>query len=176
MEIDIHMNIEKISVGKVLKPQGIKGEVKVLPLTDLEALAEIKAVYLQGETEPRRVERCAVRGGYAFILLSGVPDRNAAEALRGKELYAEIKEVKLKKGVYFVRDIIGCTLLDSGGAVLGAVTNIDNYGSADVYTAESGGRVFRFPFIKALKSKVDLANKTVSIDKKVFEEICIYED
>ena len=170
-------NIEKVIIGKILKPQGIRGEVKVVPLTyDLEALEKIKVVYAGNETEPRKVEHCAVRGGYAYILISGVTDRNGAEALRGKELYIEKKGVKLKKGVYFVKDIIGCTLSDSGGAVLGAVTGIDNYGSADVYTAESGGKVFRFPFVKSLNASVDLDKKTVVVDKKVFGEVCVYEN
>ena len=173
-------------IGKILKPQGIKGEVKVMPLTDdLDMLSKIKAVYIggigrvdgtsrvDGMGEFVAVKHCIVRGGEAYILLAGVNTRNDAELLRGKELYIGKADVKLKKGVYYVKDILGCRLFDSDGTLLGVVTQIDNFGSADVYTAENEGRVFRFPFIKALKAKIDLENKAVTVDKKTFEEVCV---
>ena len=175
--------IDKTIIGKVLKPQGIKGEVKVMPLTnDLDMLAGIKAVYIGGvgagsaDGEPAAVKHCSVRGGYAYILLAGIDTRNGAELLRGKELYISKADVRLKKGAYYVKDVIGCQLLDSDGAVLGVIAQIENFGAADVYTAENEGRVFRFPFIKALKPKVNLESKTVTVDKKIFEEMCVYED
>ena len=177
------MDTELKIIGRVLKPQGIKGEVKIMPLTDdLDMLAEIKTVYISGTSrvdgvgEPVAVKNCSVRGDGAYILLAGVNTRNDAELLRGKELYIDKKDMKLKKGVYYVKDISGCRLYDSENALLGVITQIDNFGSADVYTAENDGRVFRFPFIKALKAKVDLENKTVAVDKKIFGEVCVYED
>ena len=166
-------------IGKIIKPQGIRGEVKVQPLNAVEVFEKLKAVYLSGASrvdgkgEPIAVKSCSVRGGYAYILLAGIATRNDAELLRNKELYIEKAEIKLKKGAYFIKDIIGCKLLDSSGAALGVVTQIDNFGSADVYTAENDGQVFRFPYIKALKPKVDVDNKTVTVDKAVFNEVCV---
>ena len=165
----------KTIIGKVLKPQGITGEVKVMPLTaDFDMLAGIKAVYIGGE--PVTVKHCSVRGGSAYILLAGVGTRNDAELLRGKELYINKADIKPKKGSYYVKDITGCQLLDGDGAVLGVIAQIDNFGAADVYTAENEGRVFKFPFVKALKPKVNLESKTVTVNKKVFDEVCVYED
>lgn len=169
--------MEKILIGKIIKPQGIRGEVKVQPLTDdLETVSKAKALYLDGGDTPVAVEACAIRGGCAYILLEGVSTRNNAEALRGRELYAEKKDEKLKKGVYYIKDIIGCRLFDSGGAELGIITEIGNYGAADVYTACNEGKTFRFPFIKALKAKVDIGNKAVTVDAEIFTEVCVYED
>ena len=168
--------MEKVILGNIVKPQGIRGEVKVRPQTvDLEAVGRIKEVFFEsGETV--KVENCAVRGGFAFIKLFGVNTRNDAESLRNKTLYMEKKEVKLKKGEYFVKDIIGCRLSAFEGLELGVITAIDNFGAADVYTAEtSDGKVFRFPYIKALKAEIDTAGKTMKVDGKVFSEVCIYE-
>ena len=164
---------DKTLIGKIIKPQGIRGEVKVLPLNAVEHFEKLKAVYLNGAGEPVPVKSCSVRGGYVYILLAGITARNDAELLRNKELYIEKAEIKLKKGAYFIKDVIGCKLLDSSGAALGVVTQIDNFGSADVYTAENDGRVFRFPYIKSLKPKVDIDNKTIIIDRKIFDEICV---
>ena len=76
---------ENLIVGTILKPQGIRGELKVKPYTDSpEDFKEFKNLYLDGEK--RRVLSVRVGDGMVFLGLPGVPDRNAAELLRGKNL------------------------------------------------------------------------------------------
>ncbi len=168
--------MKKTLIGTIVKPQGIRGEVKVRCETaELADVLDAAEFYIDGGAPVKSVS-AAVRGGFAFIKLSGVNTRNDAEALRGKQLFAEERLVKLKKGEYFVKDIIGCRLVDTGGTLLGVITAIDNFGAADVYTAETAdGRVFRFPFIKALKAKVDTVNQTMAVDPQVFSEVSIFE-
>ena len=74
-----------LTVATILKPQGIRGEVKVMPFTDsAEDLKSFSKVIIDG-TE-YKVLACRAAGGYAYLTLRGVPDRNAAELLRGRDV------------------------------------------------------------------------------------------
>ena len=76
---------DTLTVGVVLKPQGIRGELKVKPYTDTaEDFAAFRRVFLDGEEY--KVLSVRTGGGAVFLGLRGVADRNAAELLRGKEV------------------------------------------------------------------------------------------
>lgn len=167
--------MEKVVIGKILKPQGIRGEIKVLPSID-DAYLDIKAVYLEGRDGALTVEKCSLRGGFAFLHLEGVSDRNAAEALRGKRLSIDRVNLNLEEGEYLVSDLLKCYIYDDKGDKLGRLTAVDNYGAADVYTAEDGKKVFRFPMIPALNRVVDFENRRITVDGKTLAEVTVYED
>ena len=76
---------DKLNVGEILKPQGIRGELKVKPFTDdAEVFRDFTRVFV--EETPYKVLSVRTGGGLVFLGLKGVPDRNAAELLRGKQL------------------------------------------------------------------------------------------
>ena len=77
---------DKLTVGEVLKPQGIRGELKIKPFTDdAEVFCAFSRVFV-GDT-PYKVLSVRTGGGAVFLGLKGVADRNAAELLRGKQVY-----------------------------------------------------------------------------------------
>ena len=79
---------KNLVIGEVIKPQGILGEVKVKPYTDdVSRFQSLKEVYVCGETY--RVLNARIAQDAVYLSLSGVPDRNAAERLRGK--FLEVK-------------------------------------------------------------------------------------
>ena len=98
---------ENLIVGTILKPQGIRGELKVKPYTDSpEDFKEFKNLYLDGEK--RRVLSVRVGDGMVFLGLSGVPDRNTAELLRGKNLELDRDEApEPEEGRYYIVDLLG---------------------------------------------------------------------
>ena len=167
---------EKLLIGEILKPQGILGEVKIKPYTDdNRRFLKLREVFV-GETL-YKVLGARVGGDFVFLAFSGVADRNAAELLRGKMLYVERENaVPLKKGVYFIVDVVGCNIVDEEGTVYGTVTEITQ-AARDIYTAKSPeGKIFRFPFLKDLVSEVDVENRTVTVRKKRLQEVVCYED
>ena len=95
-------------IGLVAKPQGIKGELKVNPLTDdIERFSSLKKVLIEGVEY--KVLSAKIGGGVVFITLSGVQDRNSAETFRGKFLCVERKDaVKLPENHYFVASFHYC--------------------------------------------------------------------
>jgi len=172
--------MDHIIIGTILKPQGIRGEVKA-EVTLAEGFKNLKAVYLDGEVVPQKgaepftVTSVSLRGGFAYILFEGYDTREAADTLRDKSLCIPRAALKLKKGEYLQRDILGCALLDETGKSYGTITDIDSYGAADVYTVADGAKTLRFPFLKTLNAKINVAEKTIIVNSAALTEIIIFD-
>ena len=87
-----------VCVGKIIKPQGIKGEVKILPLIDIPAIFNGKHP-LFIERKPTKIKTATFRLGYGYVLFDEIRDRNVAENYR-------------KKIDERVRNILGATQID----------------------------------------------------------------
>ena len=163
---------ERLVVGTVLKPQGIRGELKVKPYTDApEDFKAFKNLYLDGEK--RRVLSVRVGDGMVFLGLSGVPDRNAAELLRGKNLELDRDEApEPEEGRYYIVDLLGLSIVTEEGEELGILTDVKQAAS-DIYTLEKDGREILFPAVKGVVTEVDLENKRLVVDKKRFMEVAV---
>ena len=168
--------MNKITVGQVIKAFGIKGEVKVKPYTDdVMRFKKLRIVYI-GET-PYKIIACRIAEGFVYLSFIGVNDRNDAEKMVGSMLEIDrINAVELEEGSYFIADMVGCKVVLSDGKVIGKLTDVAQYGAADVITVVDGEKVCRFPFIKKLNSIVDVENKIMTLDAKVFSEVSVYED
>lgn len=169
--------MNKIVIGKVLKPQGIKGEIKVeVNSQDKQLACSLKEVYLDGVCYQVLSAKNLVNG--VFFKLDGVNDRNQAELLRGKEVAFDRGRMKpLDNGRYLVSDIIGCKVM-ADDKILGEIEDILQYGAADVYVVKGGayGKNFMFPCLKKVLLKVDVQNKTICLNSEVLEQIAVYED
>ena len=165
----------KLTIGEIVKAQGIKGEVKVRPLTDDPAQFGRHRSLLVGGC-PLKVRGASVRGGFVYLLFDGIADRNAAELLVGKRIEIDRGQAApIGKDEYYIVDLVGCRVLLSDGTPLGVLDSVDNFGSADIFTV-NGDRTVRFPFLRRLGLSYDGQAKTVTIDKARFEEVCCYED
>lgn len=169
--------MDKIIIGKVVKPQGIKGEIKVDILSsDKELVYGLKEIYLDDKIYEIITVKNLVNG--VFFKLKGINDRNEAELLRGKQVsFAREKMPKLQEGRYLVTDIIGCEVIVND-LIVGTIQNILQYGAADVYvvTGANGKKDFMFPCLKKVLEKVDIANKKIYLNFEVLEQIAVYED
>ena len=106
-----------IVIGEIVKAQGVKGELKIMPMTDNEErFLKLKSVVIDGET--RDVTSARVSPNGVFITINGVDDRNAAELLRGKKISVTRENaVKPPKGRYFIVDLIGIVVVIEGDTV-----------------------------------------------------------
>ena len=166
--------MSRLIIAEVLKPQGIRGEIKVKTFTDApENVKAFKTVYIDGN--PYKILSFRVgNDGAAYLGLRGVPDRNAAELLRGKTIEGERDDGPiLDEGQYYIVDIIGLLCETEEGEALGTVTDISNF-SSDIYTIEKAGKKILFPAVKGVIKRVDLESKKLVVDKKIFDEIAVY--
>lgn len=166
--------MSRLVIAEVLKPQGIRGEIKVKTFTDTpENVKAFKIVYIDGN--PYKILSFRVGSdGAAYLGLRGVPDRNAAELLRGKTIEGERDDGPiLEEGQYYIVDILGLLCETEEGEELGTVTDISNF-SSDIYTIEKAGKKILFPAVKGVIKRVDLENKKLIVDKNIFDEIAVY--
>ena len=166
--------MDRLVIGEVLKPQGIRGELKVKTFTDFpEDVKAFGTVYIDSVAYKILSFRVGTDGA-AYIGLRGIPDRNAAELFRGKKLEGAREDAPaLEEGQYYIVDIIGLSCETESGEVLGIVKDVKNL-SSDVYTIEKAGKQILFPAVKGVVKKVDLTAKKLIVDKAVFDEIAVY--
>ena len=167
----------QILVGKILKPQGIKGEVKVKPMLDkLERFSSFKHFFVGREKVVFDVEKIDVRFGYAYVTFSNIKTRNYAERLRNKDLFVSRDDFgKLDENSYLLEDLMGLDIVYAGTKqCVGKIIDIDQFGSADVINILStNGRTYQLPFLKAVFVDIDLASNVAYVDKTLYEEMKI---
>lgn len=168
--------MDYIVVGEILKPQGVRGELKIKPITDdPRRFRKLRAVYIDDRLF--RIQSCRINES-VFLKLEGIDDRNEAQKFVGKFLRIDrLYAITPDEDSYFIVDLIDCKIIGSDGNFLGTVTSVDNYGSADVVTAHSeDGKIFRFPFLKRVFVSVDTAEKTITANTRELESVSVYED
>lgn len=168
--------LEYFKIGLIVKPQGIRGELKVQPLTDdISRFSGLKEVIIEGKNY--KISRSVLAGNAVILALDGVSDRNAAETFRGKFLLVKRDDAApLESGRYFIADIIGCTVVTDGGEEIGKVTEVTS-AKTDIFTlACKDGRIIRFPFLKDALVGVDTENGKITVKAKRFSEIACYEN
>lgn len=161
-------------IGVVAKPQGIRGELKVIPYTDdVNRFNGLKNVLIDGKNFSVRNAK-AVCGG-AIILLDGINDRNSAELFRGKELFVKREDaIKPAKGRFFIEDLIGCKLF-CGEETVGEITDV-TVANTDYFTVSTDNGVMRFPFLNDVVLRVDVENGRIFVDEKRLKEVACYEN
>jgi 16S rRNA processing protein RimM len=126
-----------VTVGRVLSPHGIRGEVKVHPLSDFPERFQAGAqVWLKGA--PVRIERSRWQGRIVVLKFEGIDDRDAVETIRDAELLIPEAAPLNEENVFYQHDILGMTVRDLEGRELGKVTDIFSIGS-NVCVIDGGG-------------------------------------
>lgn len=163
---------DKITVAIVLKPQGIRGEIKVKALTDsAEALTAFKSVLIDGEEY--FVLSARAQGEFAYLNLKGIADRNAAELMRGKNIEVERSKMpELPDGRYYIADLMGCTVVNERGDMLGTVVDVTP-AKTDIFTIERDGKPVMFPAADGVITKVEEGAKRITVNGKRFKEVSI---
>lgn len=155
----------RVAIGEITAPQGVRGEVRVQPLTDHpERFVSLRQVWLG---EPRnvrvQVEQARPHKGFWVVKLGGIQDRNQAEVLRGVRLEVEPEErVPLKPGEYYVDDLLGLPVVTVEGRLLGRLEDVLRTGANDVWVvrgdpARGEVREVLLPALKDVVRQVDLA-------------------
>ena len=123
-----------VLLAVVIGAQGLKGEVKAKVFTDTpDALPRYGLLHNSGGRKFKITAFRPAKEGEAVIAFEGVGDRNAAEALKGTQLFVERAALpQTEEDEFYHADLIGLEARDSEGRVLGKVAAIHNFGASDV--------------------------------------------
>jgi len=160
--------LEYISIGQIVNTHGIKGEVKVYPLTDdIKRFDQVKHVYIEegNELKVLRVASVKYLKNMVIIKFAGIDDVNSAEKLRNKYIKVHRKDtVKLPKDTYLICDLIGIEVRTESGDVLGKVKEVLRTGSNDVFVVKSEDKEILIPGLKSVFKKIDIENQEIIVE------------
>ena len=154
-------------MGAILGAHGIKGEVKVKSFaakpSDIGGYGTLCDAKEKRRFDLNIVGTSDATRGILIARIAGVADRNAAEALKGTELYvARDRLPKLTDtDEFYFADLVGLQAVSESGKVFGRVVSVDNYGAGDLLLVADGDAdaadSFVVPFTKAFVPVVDVA-------------------
>jgi 16S rRNA processing protein RimM len=152
-----------VTVGRITTAHGIRGEVKVEPLTDFPRRFQPgSTLWLDGV--PHDVERGRPQGRNVILKLRGVETRTQAEALAGKALLAPEAAQIEDEGVYYLHDVVGLRVEDAAGQTLGRLAEVLSTGSNDVYVVRGERGELLLPALDDVIREVDVTGGRILVD------------
>ena len=159
---------EYLEIGQIVNTNGLKGFLKVKPLTDdITRFEDLETIYIQRNKEliEFKIQEVKYVKNMVLLKLEGIDDIEEAE--KYKNFYIKINRkdaVELEEDSYFIVDIIGSEVYTDEDAYLGKVIDVFQTGSNDVYTVKSeSGKEILLPAIKDVVKSVDVKNKKIIV-------------
>ena len=156
-----------LAVGRITRAHGIRGEVAVLPLTQVGSRFERGSRLLADESDerPMVVSSCRPHRDRMLVFFEGVADRDAAEALQGTYLFVPASDAPpLPEGEFWPHELIGCEVVTDGGLTLGRLQEVIRTRANDVWTVrgDDGGEVL-VPALRTVVEDVDLVARRIVV-------------
>lgn len=165
-----------IAIGKIVKTIGIKGNLKIVPLTDFpDRFHRTKKIYLFNEKDSRfhtneylggydfAITECRVFDKYINVKLDNFNSIESSVKLVNLIMMVnESERVKLNDGSYYLYDLINSDVYD-GEKLIGNVISVLNYGSGDLFNVNYSGKEVLIPFNKEFVKNIDLKKKRIDV-------------
>ncbi len=165
---------EYFTIGKIVRPHGIKGAVRAETYTsNPQRFKKLKEVIIDSNTIA--VESVSIDpSNFMLIKLVGIDTMDDAEKLRNKNVVIKRSQLpEPENGTYYIDDLIGSDVLVDGDKI-GILTKIEQFGSADVYEVTLEQGTVNFPAIKDVFSYVDVKKGVINLKGYIFSRICVY--
>lgn len=160
-----------LAVGRVSRPHGVRGELRVEVLTDYPGrLGQHAYFYLASPDSPEIVRRYPVeklrRHKEVLLLkLGGCDDRNGAEELRGQLVQIPTEEAApLEEGEYYDFQLIGVKVEAESGESLGQVVEVLKTGANDVYIVRGPWGEVLLPAVKDVVLRLDIEARQMMVN------------
>ena len=151
-------NEHKILVGKIVAPQGIRGDIRIQTFSEKpQDFQKFKVQSSKFKESDFRFIRAIPNSTVIVAHINGFDDRNAAETLRGTELYIDRGTLpELSSDEYYQTDLIGFTVVRNN-ATIGIVAGFQNFGAGDIIELDNGD------YVSFIGADVDLENKKIYV-------------
>ncbi len=153
-----------LTIGKIVAPQGLKGEVRVNPSTDFpDRFLKPGNRWIQEKSEPpqkiKLIKGRQIPGKSIYVVsLEGIDNREKAKDLVGKKiLINSIDRPKLKKGEFHILDLVGLSIkMSNNGQEIGKVTDLTHAGNDLLEVELLKGKKILIPFVKEIVPEVNI--------------------
>lgn len=159
--------MEYIIIGKIINTHGIRGELKVSPLTnDITRFDEIKKAYIGEKKIEVNSKSVKYHKGCAIIRFEEYDNINQVLQYKEEFLYVEGEDVvTLPEDHYFIYDLIDCKVEDMEGNYIGLLVDVIETLKNDVYIVKGEDKKEHLiPAVKEFVKSVDTENKRIIVD------------
>ena len=161
-------------IGSVAKAQGIKGELKLNLEIEPERICGLRNVEIDGNFY--EVEKLENRVNGTFVKLGGIDDRTQAENLRGKMVSVGREQLEnLAENEFYFEDLIGASVADESGRIIGKVDDIEQYGAADVIVIKQDGKLYSLPFLDDIFIGFDAEEKKLFVNRDSYNNMKVFD-
>ncbi len=158
--------MEYLAVGKVLKPQGVKGELKVEPWTrSPERFKNLSRVFTDiPEYETLELVQVRCHRRFVYLKAAGIDSLEEAEGLRDSLLWIpESWREELPPGEYYIYDLLGMQVYCTSGEYLGELKEVLSLPGNDVFLVKKGQQELLIPALHRVIKEVDMGRSRMEI-------------
>lgn len=125
---------EKIVIGKIVAPHGVRGDIRILPMTETpEIFLDTEYLLVEGFGE-LIVTRARFQKNMVLVSSAEIKNMDGAEALRNRSVAVWSEDLpELEEGRFYVQDLIGFECVDEEGRRIGTFKDTLQTGSVDVF-------------------------------------------
>jgi len=157
-----------IAIGTILKSVGLRGELKVSPLTHFpRRFNQLRDITIQtkgGQSQRYRIEQVRYASPFVYLKLAGLSTLEEAQTLAGGSiLIPEEDRIPLPEGSYYHFEIEGLDVYLENGTRLGKIESILETGSNDIYVVKEGRKEFLIPALASIVKEINLPQRRMTI-------------
>ncbi|KGX93189.1 16S rRNA-processing protein RimM [Pontibacillus halophilus JSM 076056 = DSM 19796] len=159
------------TIGKVVNTHGVRGEVRVIQVTDFEDRFEPgNVVYFispdGGKPQTLTIRTHRTHKNFQLVSFEDYPSLNDVEPMKGGELaISEEQQGELSEGEFYYHEIIGCEVHTTSGEHIGQIKEILSPGANDVWVIKRKGKKDALiPYIEQVVKQINVDEKKVTIE------------
>ncbi|WP_432665128.1 ribosome maturation factor RimM [Wukongibacter baidiensis] len=160
---------EQIRIGQIVSTQGLKGDVRVYPLTDYkERFEELQYITLEDDRSNLKleIEKVRYKGKLIILKFKGLNNINDVEKLKDKYIVIDKDEARdLPEDTYYIFDLIGSKVVDEEDSHIGKLVDVMQNTAQDLYVIEykSTKKKIFVPAVKEFIKEVNIEDKIIKV-------------
>jgi 16S rRNA processing protein RimM len=162
------LQMELVAIGKILRPIGTQGDVKILPFAESpERFLSLNSVWIGKDQQTAlsfKLEQCLLEMDTVRMHISSISTREDARTLCDQFVFvAESEKALLQVGRYYIDDILGCEVELENKGTIGTVRDVLNLPANDVWLVWNGEKEIMIPAVKAIVKSIKIEQKRITL-------------
>lgn len=139
-----------LEIGKILRPHGVKGAVKVECYVD-EHFSKFKEVMITNKLAKAKVKNVQnLNNDFYIVTLDIIPDIDTAEKFRNQSIYIDRDNYEEFKEKLYMSDLLHKPVLNENDEKIGEMVDFDDYGATVILTIKCGAVAYTIPFVEEI--------------------------
>ena len=162
------MGIEKVTIGKIVSPHGVKGLFKVLIYSENEDSFFSHKSYFKVKNKKIDIIKKFNKGNFIVCESATIQSREQVNEIINEDIVISATDLKKNynnKNEFFHRDLIGCKVINFNSEDIGNVKAVHNFGAGDLLELD-GKYPYMIRFEQVKKENINLKKNIIKVDLK----------